>query len=513
MGVACEAFVLKYSDMILRGLPIAMGIAGCVVSADTLAASSRLQVFPFPQTVRYTHHNDDFTVRVRVPGGRWQDLYEYSVKVDLDKSQDASMVYFNFDGPVEVAVAVGNGTPHAVRVRPEATGIKAKLIGTTAYFTLAEPRNISVEFDGDHLHNLHLFSHAVRADMPKHPTLDSYAILAAHNPDLTQPVVYFGPGVYTPPDGEGGAYHIGSNTTVYVDGSALILGTFEVLDAENVKIISDGMFEGQKGLLRVSNSKNVTIDGPIIYKPLHGTARCDTSQNVQFLNIRTIGAGQWSDGIGNFACQDVIIADSFVRTSDDSVTIYNHRWGFWGSSHNITVRDSVLWADVAHAVFIGMHGNTPSAAHPEPETIDKVLVKNIDILDVDEDEPEYEGALGISAGDDNFVQDVTFEDIRVDRIEEGKLFNFHVGFNAKYNTSPGRGIENITLRNVTFTGRGSPSPSVVFGYDDKRMAKDITLDNVVVDGKRLTKGANLLEQGPFVSGVKFAPAATYGRPH
>lgn len=41
------------------------------------ADGNQLQVFPFPQPYRYTHHNDDFTVRVRVPGGDWQDLYEY----------------------------------------------------------------------------------------------------------------------------------------------------------------------------------------------------------------------------------------------------------------------------------------------------------------------------------------------------------------------------------------------------------------------------------------------------
>jgi hypothetical protein len=75
-------------------------LVACAASAE-----NRLQVFPFPETVRYSHHNDDFTVRVRTPGGSWQDLYEYNVKVDLDKpTKDASMVYFNFDGEVEVAV-------------------------------------------------------------------------------------------------------------------------------------------------------------------------------------------------------------------------------------------------------------------------------------------------------------------------------------------------------------------------------------------------------------------------
>lgn len=49
-------------------------------------------------------HNDDYTVRVRIPGGEWQDLFEYKVQVDLDKPQDASMVQFDMGSPVEVMV-------------------------------------------------------------------------------------------------------------------------------------------------------------------------------------------------------------------------------------------------------------------------------------------------------------------------------------------------------------------------------------------------------------------------
>ena len=39
------------------------------------SSSAQVQVFPFPEQIRYSHHSDDFTVRVRTPGGVWQDLY------------------------------------------------------------------------------------------------------------------------------------------------------------------------------------------------------------------------------------------------------------------------------------------------------------------------------------------------------------------------------------------------------------------------------------------------------
>ncbi|WP_395406600.1 hypothetical protein ACHMW6_08020 [Pseudoduganella sp. UC29_106] len=477
----------------------ALAAATCAFASTGQAAPvDKLQVFPFPQPIRYTHHNDDFTVRVRTPGGVWQDLYEYNVKVDLDTKQNASMVYFNFDGAVEVSVQKNNGIFSKVAVRPESKGIKHTVRNGIVYFTLNRAENLSVEFDDDRLHNLHIFTHAIRKDMPQQPEdLTSYDITQGKAPDLTQPVVYFGPGVHS------GEFRLRSNTTVYIDGSALLKSPLVIDGVENVKVISDGIFDGVD-MTTIRNAKNISIDGPIFINQPHGTMRCITSQDIEERSIRTIGAGQWSDGLGHFACERVKISDSFVRTSDDSITLYNHRWDIWGNTRDITVTDSTLWADIAHAVMIGIHGNTPTAAHPEAEVLERIRFSNIDILDHDEDEPEYEGAIGIMAGDDNLVRDVTFENIRVERIEEGKLFNLHIAYTPKYNTSPGRGIENITLRNIHYSGKGSPSASVIYGYDKDRKVKNVVIENVTVEGKRL-KGAeaNVLDIGPHTEGISF----------
>ena len=480
-------------------------LASCAVQAQAQAQSApaateadRLQTFAFPQPIRYTHHNDDFTVRVRTPGGVWQDLYEYRVKVDLDTKQDASMVYFNFDGSVEVAVQKNNGKFSTVAVRPDGKGIAARVKDGIAYFVLRKPENLSVEFDGDRLHNLHLFTHAIRKDMPAIPDgLTSEQITQGKAPDFTQPQVFFGPGIHA------GEFRPRSNTTVYIHGSAMLKSPLILDGVENVKVISDGMFYGADKLT-IRNSKKISIDGPIFINQPEGTMRCITSQDLEERSIRTIGGGVWSDGLGHFACERVKISDSFIRTSDDCITIYNHRWDIWGNSRDITVTDSTLWADIAHAVMIGIHGNTPTVAHPDAEVIERVRFSNIDILEHDEDDTEYEGAIGIMAGDDNLVRDVVFENIRVDRIEEGKLFNLHIAYTPKYNTSPGRGIENITLRNIAFSGKGSPSASVIYGHDAGRKVKNVVLDNVTVAGKRITgPEQNVLDIGPFVENVTY----------
>lgn len=478
-----------------------LALCACLLlSTGAVAATgdSRLQVHTFPNSLRYTHHNDDFTVRVRVPEGTWQDLYEYRVKVDQDLKQEASMVYFNFDGPVEVAVQKNNGTFSRVAVRPDSKGIKHQVRDGIVYFTLARPQNLSIEFDDDRLHNLHLFTQAIRADMPAAPAgLTPYDVGPGTMPDFTQKTVFFGPGVHT------GEFRLRSGTNVYVHGSAILKNPLIIDGVQNVKVSSDGLFLGVD-MMVVRNSRNIEIDGPIFFNQPHGTMRCITSQDLVEKNIRTIGAGPWSDGLGHFACERVTIADSFIRTSDDCVTLYNHRWDIWGDTRDIVVRDSTLWADVAHAIMIGIHGNTPSTAHPKPEVLERLRFANLDILEHDEDEHDYQGAIGIKAADDNTVRDVVFEDIRVDRIEEGKLFYIKVAYTQKYNTSPGLAVENITLRNIHYAGKGAPSASRIAGHDARRKVRNVTIDNVTVGGKRLTgPAANLLEVNEFTEGIRF----------
>lgn len=476
---------------------VCAGLLACLAFA-TAAAQDRVQVHPFPNPIRYTHHNDDYTVRVRTPGGVWQDLYEYKAKVDLDNPQDASMVFFNFDGTVELAIQKNNGAFSKVVVRPDGKGIKPVVRDGIAYLTLRKPENLSVEFDGDHLHNLHVFTHAIRKDMPAVPAnLQSNDIGVAKLTDLTQKTVFFGPGIHS------GEFRLRSNTNVYIHGAAILKNPLILDGVENVKVFSDGLFDGVD-MLTIRNARNIEIDGPIFINQPHGTMRCITSHDIVERSIRTIGAGKWSDGLGHFACERVTITDSFIRTSDDCVTFYNHRWDIWGNTRDVKVTDSTLWADVAHAIMIGIHGNTPTPEHPQAEVLEKLRFTNLDILDHDEDDPEYAGAIGIMAGDDNLVRDVLFDDIRVDRIEEGKLFNLKIAYTAKYNTSPGLGIENITLRNVHYTGKGSASASAITGHNAQRKVRNITLDNVTVGGKRITgPEAGVLELNEFAENIRY----------
>jgi hypothetical protein len=107
----------KYAILRRRvSMSLAVVALSCTLTPVVSAAEDALQVYSVPKGLLYSAHNDDFTVRVRKPGGPWQDLYEYRVQVDTDTRQKASMVYFDFQGTVEIEVQKNNGRFDTVSV-------------------------------------------------------------------------------------------------------------------------------------------------------------------------------------------------------------------------------------------------------------------------------------------------------------------------------------------------------------------------------------------------------------
>ncbi len=452
-----------------------------VLAALLMAAAAQQEpaVPPVPLGMR---HNDDFTVRVRQSGQAWQDLFEHAVMVDLDSPQRASMVQFDMDGPVEVEVRRNNGDVRSVWVRPDRVGISPRIDGNVARFTLSRPAKLSVEFDGDKLHNLHVFARAIDREIP----------------DREDPrVIWFGPGIHRPPDQPGSVFSFPSDRIVYLAPGAVLRGKIVLNRVSNVQIRGRGIIDEPERGFEVTFSKNILIDGPTVINPKHYTVFCGQSQDVTIRDLTTFSASPWSDGLDFMSCSDVKIADVFLRTSDDSIAIYGHRWGFSGDARNFDVSGAVLWADVAHPINIGLHGGGKDA----PELIEKIAFRRVDILEHDEDDRDYQGAMAITGGDDNLVRDILFEDIRIDQLQEGSLFNFRVVFNTKYSLSPGRGITNVVLRDIRSAG-GSLNPSIIAGFDASRRVSGIAIEGMMIGGRRIASAAAAdLSIGQFADGV------------
>ena len=574
---------------------------------------AEIVIYPVPQGIYYARHNDDYTVKVRQVGEKdWVDLYEYNVKVDMDTKSDATMVQFDFSGKVEVLVQKNNGELRSAVVRPLSKGIQPEIDGNFLLFTLDKPQKLSVEFNGDRLNNLHVFANPIIENVP----------------DKNDPnVMYFESGIHEPTDVAGKCFRIPSNTTVYLEGGAVLKGCLTCDSVENVKILGHGMLlEPQQGI-SVAYSKNVLIDGITVVNSRHYTVSGGQSQGITIKNLKSFSYQGWSDGLDFMSCSDVVIDDVFLRNSDDCIAIYTHRWNYYGDSRNIRVLNSTLWADIAHPINVGTHGNTKTGdevledilfknidilehdeddrdyqgcmtinvgdhnlatvsggqsqgitiknlksfsyqgwsdgldfmscsdvviddvflrnsddciaiythrwnyygdsrnirvlnstlwadiAHPinvgthgntktGDEVLEDILFKNIDILEHDEDDRDYQGCMTINVGDHNLAQNITFEDIRVEHIQEGQLFHLRVMYNQKYNTGPGRGVKNITFRNISCTGKYINS-SLIEGYDKNRKIENVLFENIVLNGKRITSLKELnIDKKDFVEKIR-----------
>lgn len=452
------------------------------VISSVAVQAQELVTYEVPREMFYSAHNDDFTVKVRTLGGEWKNLYEYKVHVDMDKVQEASMVQFDMKGSVEVMVKKNNGTIREVDIRPLNNEVKYTQIRDAIFFTLERPQYLSVEFNGDRLHNLHLFANPMETE--------TYT-------ESRKGVMYFGPGVHKPKDLPNNQIRIPSNTIVYLAPGAVVKAKLLVDKAENVRIIGRGILDHPMRGIEVTDSKNVLIEGVTVVNPDHYTVFGGGTKGLTIRNLKAFSCKGWSDGIDLMCCRDVLIDNVFLRNSDDCIAIYNHRWNWRGGSSNIIVQNSVLWADVAHPINMGGHGDSDSLTG---EVLEDVTVRNVDILEHDEDDSLYQGSMNIDCGDKNIVRNVLFEDIRVESIQDGRLFCLKVLYNPKYNKAPGNLIEGITFRNITYDGVGE-NPSIIKGIDENHSVRNVTFENVVINGKRM-KNVDEFITNEFVKDIK-----------
>lgn len=294
--------------------------------------------------------------------------------------------------------------------------------------------------------------------------------------------MYFGPGIHRPDDLPNNQIRIPSNTTVYLAPGAIVQAKLLIDKSENVRILGRGILDHPIRGIEVTDSKNILIDGITVINPDHYSIFGGGSTGLVIKNFKTFSCKGWSDGIDLMCCRNVDISNVFLRNSDDCIALYNHRWNWWGGSSDITIKNAVLWADIAHPINMGGHGDPEST---EGEILENVHVSYIDILEHDEDDRNYQGCMSIDCGDKNIVRHVTFDHIWVDDFQEGRLFNLHILFNPKYNKAPGGKIEDITFSHINYNGVGA-NPSVICGYDEEHAIKNIRFKNVTINKKRLS---------------------------
>ncbi len=454
---------------------------------------------------------DAYSVEVRLENSNsWITVPVYSAEVTRSGEHRNLKTYFaSFDTDSNVRVKV---TPkfnfYNCEIRPVDDAISYSASDSSVEFEVDKPLQLSVEFDGNIMENLQLFVNPIETDIP----------------DIDDPsVIYVTPGVHDSTNSkyikkgisstkEFNAYDVirlNEGDTLYLAGGAVLNAMVSVEpDAKNVRIYgrgiinnlhyntSDGKYSTVQSQFKgsiparaimIRRSANVSIEGIIIRNSPSYSIMGNKVTNLTINNVKMFSRGQYCDGIDCVASTNVKISDCYIRANDDGIAIYASRWGYNGSSHNWNITNCVFMQDCAHAVNIGTHGSQKAEARDE---IYDISFKDIDILDVYEGSEHYWGAIAFTVGDENYVHDFVFENIRMDGLKSSHPFTIKTDCNSSFNPNPGYKISNIKFKNVTLYGvdymNEYNAKSIIKCWNKNRIVQNITFENLEICGKRVT---------------------------
>jgi hypothetical protein len=401
----------------------------------------------------------------------------------------AAFATFDMEQPAAVTVTLPRQV-HSVKVLPASAGIVPAIAGNTFSFQLATPQKLTFEVNGEWVSALHVFANPPETDMP----------------DISDPaVVYFGPGIH-----EITTLKIHDNQTLYLAEGAILKGklregesyriesvggakyyfahTAIELAGDNIRVCGRGIIDMEdctthsRRTMEARSCKNLTVEGVIFRNAAEWNLALHDCDGVDVHNIKILGYRANSDGIDICSSRGVTVDDCFIRTLDDLVVVKTEKI-YPSQSRNITVRNCILWNEVAHALSLGAEITAG---------MDSILFTGCDVIH----DKGREWTLRVYHCDKAAVSNVRFENIRVE--ESKKLISLWIGESSWWSSDPERGhIDDVTFKDII--AQGAPLTVELKGYDATHKVRNVSLENVRLNGAPLT--LQQVSQNAFVEGV------------
>ena len=558
----CFGIVSVYSQSALY--TYALPPAGLIVNDPPLAAPMRQAEAPATYLVPSDYtigHNTDFTVSVKKENAtEWTDLFEYNTFVnkslgDLTESSRSSFVSFDFSGSVTVKITCNNYTDVTgkITVRPLSRTIIPVIepnAKNTFTFNINDPSKYSVEIDGHRYNNLQIFAnalsnYAIKPTITYEPGVSYYneSLNSAHKKIHIKPgavliVPYLGPFPYN----ENGKIIVQDNDEIYIEAGGVLKGGIIGRDVKNVKIFGRGMIDISnypkqydadvdnyayiRGVI-LNSCNNLLIDGITISDSQQCCIEIDESYDIRINDVKLFSRAKWGDGIHMQGTSNVTINDCYNRNSDDCIAIYCSRHGappyvdedknttyLFNEASNITVTNTLLYADRGHPIEIGFHGDN---AYGHELKIQNLYFEDIDILEHDElwlsdgnYNDVYTGAISINCSDNIVCNDFVFKNINVEDFSNGRLLSVNVepeGSGAA--RANGKSVTNIRFENLSYNGYGE-RPSSIKGIDAGRYVKEVYFENFKVNGRLIRRLGDYKAQGvKMIATNRFAYKVTF----
>lgn len=451
------------------------------------AAAAEIKIYPAPAGAVLSC---DYSVSV---DGKPIDIYAAMTRY----GNNASFGYFDFEGAVSIEITANFCPPHSAsfQIVPAKYKIAPRSIANGKIaFTLDKPAKLTIVVLGDYTGRvLHLFANSIEKNIP-----------SSTDPN----VIYFGPGYHKIPAEQKHTIQLTDGQTLYLAGGAFVEGMVAANKARHIKIAGRGIL-AQFNNIRTERSihfidcQDIDISGIILSRQYQGWSGCMTrSQDIRIHDYKVVSPAIWStDGMNLANCSDVEYDDCFFRAGDDNIAIK----GLSGRgsprsgdpeaglpNKDIAVRGCIFWSDNNNAVVLGQE--TMASRY------ENISFRDCDMLYVRDEEP-VKAAMAIVCLHGTTMTNITFDDIRVG--PSGQLITVFFTesiFRLRGNqTLPGE-ISNLTFRNITASGAGSKTIRLE-GWNQDKQVKNVVLENVVIDGKKLTNNSPYLVKNEFVSDI------------
>jgi len=420
------------------------------------------------------------------PTRRWKAMDDKAHSAEY--FERASFAYFDMEGPVSVRVTCPEAIRSA-RVLPSSLKINPSVQGQSLTFTIAQPKPLTVEVNGNWVGALHLFANPLESQVPQ--------------PGDSK-VIYFGPGIHA-------VDHlvVSNQQTVYVAPGAVVRGVIWTNDAFGISGYSGlrtyaptfllqghhitfrgrGIVDGSlcpthaKHLMLVQG-QDISLEGVILRDSSTWTLPIRQSERVTVKNIKVLGCRANSDGIDICNSRDVRVEGCFIRTLDDLIVVKTDRQQ--GQSRHILATGCVLWNEVAHALSIGAELR---------ENVDDVAFTDCDVIH----DRGREWTLRVYHCDSARISNVRFEHLRIE--ESPRLMSLWIN-KAFWSRDNERGhIDGVVFKDIRATA--NPLRVELQGYDEAHAVENVRFEDVVVNGQPLS--AADVKTNAFVKNVVCQP--------
>jgi polygalacturonase len=277
--------------------------------------------------------------------------------------------------------------------------------------------------------------------------------------------------------------------------------------AENVTVRGRGMIDGGiwdswQGTnahvpVDFRYCKGVTAEGIIVNNSNAWVFNMFETENAVVENVKIISARPNGDGFTLQSCRNVTVANSFVRTWDDSCVVKNYE----GNTDNIAFNGIVIWTDLAQSMEIGYETN--KGQQPDSK------ISNVSFSDITVINAFHKPVMSIHNSDDALVENITYKNITVENAAMGggdagenrQLIDLNIA-PSTWNSTKERGkIRNVTFENISVLAGTRVPPVRISGYDELHDIQGVTIKWLTLLGKKITSSDELTLTSKFASDI------------